>query len=85
MSEAGAAVHPPPPHAAAPVEAAKPKETSERIFRRRLFKALTSFNIGELRAMWREELFEPHMHLFVMLVIAFSIGILIWIVEPLLL
>ena len=85
MTDDAAAVHPPPPHAAPAAEAPKAPETSERIFRRRLFKALTSFNIGELRSMWREELFEPHMHLFVILVIAFGIGILIWIVEPLLL
>ncbi len=35
--------------------------------------------------MWREELLEPHMHLFVLLVSAFAVGILIWLAEPLLL
>ena len=85
MTEEAASAHPPPPHAVAAVGAPAAKETSERIFRRRLFKALTSFNIRDMRAMWREDLFEPHMHLFVMLVLAFAIGILIWIAEPLLL
>jgi hypothetical protein len=79
------AVHPPPPGAheasAVPHEGA----TSERIFRQRLIKALLRFNIKDLRAMWREELLEPHMHLFVLLVSAFAVGILIWLAEPLLL
>ena len=72
---------PPPPGA---VEGAgeAPTETSERIFRRRLVKALTTFNIKDLRAMWREDLLEPHMHLFVLLVSAFALGILIWLLEP---
>ncbi len=35
--------------------------------------------------MWREELLEPHMHLFVLLVSAFAVGILIFVAEPLLL
>lgn len=79
------APHPPPPGAkeagAAPPEA----ETSERIFRQRLGKAILAFNIRDLRAMWREELLEPHMHLFVLLVAAFGVGILIWVAEPLIL
>jgi hypothetical protein len=63
--------------------AAEPvKETSERIFRRRLVNALKRGNVGELRAMWKDDLLEPHMHLFVLLVAAFAVGILILIVEP---
>lgn len=82
---AAPAPHPPPPGAhqasAPPAEA----ETSERIFRQRLLKAFLSFNLRDLRAMWREELLEPHMHLFVLLVAAFGVGILIWVAEPLVL
>jgi hypothetical protein len=81
MSE-GASAHPAPPHAGPPADAPPAGETSERIFRRRLLKAITSFNIKDMRAMWREELFEPHMHLFVMLVMAFTIGIIIFVGEP---
>jgi hypothetical protein len=47
-------------------------------------KALTTFNIKDMRAMWKEELLEPHMHLFVMLVVAFALGVTIWAVEPML-
>ena len=75
----------PPPPGAEPTPGPAPTETSERIFRRRLTKAVTSFNLGEFKAMWREDLLEPHMHLFVLLVSAFALGILIWLVEPLLL
>jgi hypothetical protein len=84
MAEEAHAAHPPPPHhgPAAPEHPAG--ETSERIFRRRLVKALTTFNIKDMRAMWKEELLEPHMHLFVMLVVAFALGVTIWAVEPML-
>lgn len=79
------AKHPPPPGAHEAPAAPQGGETSERIFRRRLLKALLSFNLRDLRAMWGEELLEPHMHLFVLLVAAFGVGILIWVAEPLLL
>jgi hypothetical protein len=82
MSDEAAVVHPPPPHAGPAAEPPAKGETSEKIFARRLRKALLRFNIGELRAMWKEELLEPHMHLFVMLVLAFGMGILIWLVFP---
>ncbi len=75
----------PPPGAHEAPAAPHQGETSERIFRRRLLKDFLSFNIRDLRAMWREELLEPHMHLFVLLVAAFAVGILIWVAEPLLL
>lgn len=77
-----AAAHPPPPGAQAAPAEEDPGGTSERVFRQRLVKDLTSFNLKDLRAMWHEDLFEPHMHLFVLLVAAFAVGILIWIVEP---
>ena len=76
MAEA-AAEHPPPPHAHAAPEIPE-GETSERLFKRRLIKDLTTLNIRDMRKMWSEELFEPHMHLFVILVIAFAMGITIW-------
>lgn len=76
------ALHPPPPGAPEAAPAPSPIESSERIFRRRLIKALLRFNIKDMRAMWREELLEPHMHLFVLLVSAFAVGIAIWLVEP---
>lgn len=79
------ASHLPPPGADAAPAAEGAAGTSERIFRQRLVKDLTSFNIKDLRAMWHEDLFEPHMHLFVLLVAAFAVGILIWVVEPMLL
>lgn len=82
MSDEPAVVHPPPPHAPLAAEAPSKEETSEKIFARRLRKALLSFNVGELRAMWKEELLEPHMHLFVMLVLAFGMGFLIWLSFP---
>jgi len=81
MSEEAAA-HPAPPHAGPAVNAAPATETSERIFRRRLVKSLSRFDIKDLRAMWKEELLEPHMHLFLMLVIAFALGVLIFVAEP---
>ena len=81
MSE-GASAHPAPPHAGPPAAEPAPKETSERMFRRRLIKSLTTFNFRDLRAMWKEELFEPHMHLFVMLVAAFALGLVILVAEP---
>ena len=53
------------------------------MFRRRLVKSLTTLNFRDLRAMQKEELFEPHMTLFLLLVMAFATGIIIWAVEPL--
>ncbi len=82
MSDEAAVAHPPPPHAPPVPEAPPKEETSEKIFARRLRKALLSFNIGDMRAMWKEDLLEPHMHLFVMLVLAFGMGILIWLAFP---
>lgn len=81
MSEEGHA-HPAPPHAGAPVTGPSEGETSERMFRRRLVKSLTTLNFRDLRAMQKEDLFEPHMHLFMMLVLAFAIGIVTLIAEP---
>lgn len=62
---------------------AEPKpETSERVFRRRLFGALKKGNVRELGAMWKDDLLEPHMHLFVLLVAAFGVGLMVLILEP---
>jgi hypothetical protein len=82
MAETAHTDHPKPPHAEEPKAAAHTPETSERQFRRRLVKALTTLNFRDLRAMQKEELFEPHMHLFLMIVAAFAIGVIIWVVEP---
>ena len=82
MAEEAHAHHPPPPHAGAPAAEGGKVETSERQFRRRLVKSLTHLNFRDLRAMQKEELFEPHMHLFLMLVMAFALGIVIYFVEP---
>lgn len=81
MAEEDHGEHPPPPHHGEPVADPAKEETSERIFKRRLIKALTHFNIRDLRAMQKEELFEPHMHLFLMLVSAFALGILIYVFQ----
>lgn len=74
--------HPPPPHAAPSPTTPAAGETSERVFRRRIIKAVTTLNLRDMRAMWQDEGFQPHMHLFVMLVVAFTMGILIWILVP---
>ena len=81
MAEEAEAAHPPPPHHGKPVEEPAHEETSERLFKRRLIKALTTLNFRDLRAMQKEELFEPHMHLFLMLVSAFALGILIYVFQ----
>lgn len=82
----------PPAKGAPPAKAAAPKKaategpiSSEREFRQRLVGALKSGNVREMRNLWHDPRLEPHMHLFVMLAVAFGVGILIWIVEPLLL
>jgi hypothetical protein len=81
MAEDAHGEHPPPPHHGAPVEEPAKEETSERIFKRRLIKALMHLNFRDLRAMQKEELFEPHMHLFLMLVSAFALGVLIYVFQ----
>lgn len=81
MAEEAAEAHPPPPHHGKAVDEPGTEETSERIFKRRLIKALTHLNFRDIRAMQKEELFEPHMHLFLMLVSAFALGILIYVFQ----
>jgi hypothetical protein len=60
------------------------KTSSEREFRQRLVRALRTGNFREMRALWHDPQLEPHMTLFVLLSLAFGLGILIWIVEPML-
>jgi hypothetical protein len=81
MAEEAHGEHPPPPHHGEPAAEPANEETSERIFKRRLIQAITHFNIRDLRAMQKEELFEPHMHLFMMVVSAFALGVLIYVVQ----
>lgn len=75
-----------PPNKAAQAKkaAAEGPVSSEREFRQRLVGALKSGNLREMRALWHDPKLEPHMHLFVLLAMAFGVGILIWIVEPML-
>lgn len=76
----------PAPPGAPPAAAAEPAPvSSEREFRRRLIAALRRGNIRELRALWHDPRLEPHMTLFVLLAVAFTVGAFIWVVEPLLL
>jgi hypothetical protein len=69
-------------------EATPPKKakvvSSEREFRQRLVRALRTFDRRELKALWHDPRLEPHMTLFVLLSASFALGILIWVVEPLL-
>jgi len=58
--------------------------TSEKMFRQRLTGALKKGSARELLSIWRDPQLEPHAHLFLMLFAAFFVGILIWILEPLL-
>jgi hypothetical protein len=79
MSDAPA----PPSAAATPTKVTAVAEvSSEREFRQRLVRALRTFNIKELRALWHDPYMEPHMTLFVLLTAAFGVGALIWILEP---
>ena len=54
------------------------------MFRQRLTGAVKKASVRELLAIWRDPQLEPHAHLFLMLFAAFFVGILIWILEPLL-
>ncbi|HEX9708979.1 MAG TPA: hypothetical protein VGB42_03300 [Candidatus Thermoplasmatota archaeon] len=75
---------PAPPGATQAAAAEPAPASSEREFKRRLTAALRRGDIREMRALWHDPRLEPHMTLFVLLAVAFTVGVFIWVVEPLL-